>query len=66
MSIPAKPVAPEELSHYFRLADMFVMPNDSEEFGILFIEADPSGIVAIGGNEDRSMDRPCEGELGRV
>jgi phosphatidyl-myo-inositol dimannoside synthase len=49
-------VAPQELPAYFRLADLFVMPSTAEGFGIVFLEAMASGIRAIGGNQDGTLD----------
>jgi phosphatidylinositol alpha-1,6-mannosyltransferase len=57
---------PEELPDYYRLSDVFVMPSTGEGFGIVFLEAMASGIAAIGGNRDGSLDPLADGALGRV
>jgi phosphatidyl-myo-inositol dimannoside synthase len=54
----------EELSDYFRLADVLVMPSTGEGFGIVFLEAMATGIPVIGGNKDGSLDPLCDGVLG--
>jgi phosphatidylinositol alpha-1,6-mannosyltransferase len=58
--------APEELPEYYRLADVFVMPSTGEGFGIVFLEAMASGVAAIGGNRDGSLDPLGDGALGRA
>ena len=57
-------VKDEELSDYFKLADVFVMPSRKEGFGIVFIEAAASGCKVIGGNIDGSVDALLNGTLG--
>jgi len=59
-------VSGEELPDYFRLADLFVMPSTGEGFGIVFVEAVASGIDAIGGSKDGSVDALGAGALGRT
>lgn len=53
-----------ELPDLYRTADVFVMPSTGEGFGIVFLEAMRSGIPAIGGNEDGSMDPLRDGTAG--
>jgi phosphatidylinositol alpha-1,6-mannosyltransferase len=53
-----------ELSDYFLLADLFVLPSKKEGFGIVFIEALSCGLRVICGNADGSVDAIRNGELG--
>jgi len=57
-------VAPDELPQLYRLADLFVMPSTQEGFGIVFLEAAASGLRAIGGNADGSIDALADGAIG--
>jgi phosphatidylinositol alpha-1,6-mannosyltransferase len=57
-------VAPDELPQLYRLADLFVMPSTQEGFGIVFLEAAASGLRAIGGNADGSIDALGDGAIG--
>jgi phosphatidylinositol alpha-1,6-mannosyltransferase len=57
-------VAPDELPQLYRLADLFVMPSVQEGFGIVFVEAAVSGLRAIGGNSDGSIDALADGAIG--
>lgn len=56
----------EEVSTYFALADIFVMPSKKEGFGIVFIEAMACGLAVIGGNQDGSLDALRHGEMGTL
>lgn len=53
-----------ELSDYFLLADLFVLPSKKEGFGIVFIEALVCGLPVVCGNADGSVDAIRNGELG--
>lgn len=57
-------VSADELPDYYRLANAFVMPSTGEGFGIVFVEAIASGIDAIGGNKDGTLDALSDGVLG--
>jgi len=57
-------VTPDELPQLYRLADLFVMPSAQEGFGIVFLEATASGLRAIGGNADGSIDALADGAIG--
>lgn len=59
-------VSEEELSSYFLLADVFIMPSKGEGFGIVFIEAAAHGCQVIAGNVDGSTDALLKGELGQL
>ena len=54
----------EELTTYFTMADVYVMPSTKEGFGIVFIEAMYYGLPVIAGNKDGSTDALLNGELG--
>ena len=56
----------EELSDYFRLADIFIMPSRKEGFGIVFIEAAACGCKIIGGDQDGSPQALLNGKLGNL
>lgn len=55
-----------ELTDYFLLADLFVLPSKKEGFGIVFIEALACGLPVICGNADGSIDAIRNGELGHA
>ncbi len=56
-------VSADELSRHW-LADLFVMPNTQEGFGIVFLEAAASGLRVVGGNSDGSVDALADGAIG--
>lgn len=56
----------EELTNYFLLSDVFIMPSKGEGFGIVFIEAAACGCQVIGGNIDGSTDALLNGKLGQL
>jgi glycosyltransferase involved in cell wall biosynthesis len=55
-----------EVSDHFLLSDIFVLPSKKEGFGIVFIEAMASGLYAVAGNKDGSVDALKNGELGEL
>lgn len=56
----------DELTDYFKLGDIFVMPSTMEGFGIVFIEAAACGAKIIAGNADGSVDALLGGKLGTL
>jgi phosphatidylinositol alpha-1,6-mannosyltransferase len=65
------PIHPNELTSYFTLCDVFVMPNrivdsDVEGFGLVFIEAAVCGKPAIGGRSGGAVDAIVDGVTGRL
>jgi phosphatidylinositol alpha-1,6-mannosyltransferase len=65
------PVRLDELTSYYALADIFVMPNrvvgsDVEGFGLVFIEAALCGKPAIGGRSGGAVDAIIDGVTGRL
>ena len=65
-------VAEHELVAHYRLGDVFVMPNralpngDTEGFGLVFLEANASGLPVIAGRDGGSADAVRDGENGLV
>lgn len=59
-------VKDEELTAYFQLGDVFVMPSKFEGFGIVYIEAMACGVPVIAGNKDGSVDALANGALGKL
>jgi len=57
-------VTDKELSEYYMLADVFIMPSKKEGFGIVFLEAMIHGLPLIAGNKDGSVETLLNGELG--
>ncbi len=55
-----------EITDYFLLSDIFILPSKKEGFGIVFIEAMASGLRVIAGNKDGSVDALKQGELGKL
>jgi phosphatidylinositol alpha-1,6-mannosyltransferase len=53
-----------ELSDFFLMSDLFVMPSKKEGFGIVFIEAIAHGVPVIGGNTDGSVEALLNGKIG--
>lgn len=57
-------VSNEELTDYYKLSDIFVMPSKGEGFGIVFLEALVFGKTIIAGNKDASKEVILDGEIG--
>lgn len=63
-------VADEDLADYYRLCDLFVMPNrempdgDTEGFGLVFLEANACGKPVIGGIAGGAVEAVRNGENG--
>lgn len=57
-------VSENELTAYYLLADVFILPSKKEGFGIVFIEAMACGLRPIAGNQDGSVDALDNGRLG--
>lgn len=55
-----------ELSNYYQLADVFVLPSKKEGFGLVFIEAAACGCPVIAGHADGSSDALLNGTLGTL
>jgi phosphatidyl-myo-inositol dimannoside synthase len=56
----------EEITDYYLMSDLFVMPSKKEGFGIVFIEAMACGLNVVAGNKDGSADALRNGELGTL
>ncbi len=56
----------KELTDYFKLGDVFIMPSKNEGFGIVFIEALACGLPVIAGNVDGSIDALDNGNFGKL
>jgi phosphatidylinositol alpha-1,6-mannosyltransferase len=52
------------LSTYYLLADVFVLPSSKEGFGLVFIEAASYGCTVVCGNRDGSKETLLDGKLG--
>jgi glycosyltransferase involved in cell wall biosynthesis len=59
-------VPDDELGAHYNLCDVFAMPNKTEGFGIVYIEALACGKPTLGGNQDGAVDALCQGELGAL
>ena len=65
-------VADEDLADYYRLGDVFVMPNrrmpdgDTEGFGLVFLEANRCGLPVVAGRDGGSTDAVQDGLNGLV
>jgi glycosyltransferase involved in cell wall biosynthesis len=57
-------VSDDDLPSLYRASDCFVLPSRKEGFGIVFLEAVATGLPAIGGNLDGSVDALAHGRLG--
>lgn len=63
-------VADEDLADYYRLCDLFVMPNrempdgDTEGFGLVFLEANACGKPVVGGIAGGAVEAVKSGENG--
>ncbi|MEW5856153.1 MAG: glycosyltransferase [Cyanobacteriota bacterium] len=59
-------VPDDELGAHYNLCDVFAMPNKTEGFGIVYLEALACGKPTLGGNQDGAVDALCRGELGAL
>lgn len=63
-------VAEEDLTDYYRLCEIFAMPNrdmpdgDTEGFGLVFLEANACGKPVIGGSAGGAVEAVQDGENG--
>lgn len=55
-----------QITSYYQLADVFIMPSRKEGFGLVFIEAAACGTKIIAGNRDGSRDALLNGDLGTL
>lgn len=68
----AGPVSEENLVYFYRLGDVFVMPNralpngDTEGFGLVFLEANSCGLPVIAGRDGGSKEAVQDGNNGLV
>jgi glycosyltransferase involved in cell wall biosynthesis len=56
----------DEIGAHYNLCDVFAMPNKTEGFGIVYLEALACGKPTLGGNQDGAVDALCHGELGAL
>jgi phosphatidyl-myo-inositol dimannoside synthase len=59
-------VPDNELSFYYNMADIYIMPSEKEGFGISFIEAMYYSVPVIAGNRDGTTDALLNGQLGTL
>ena len=59
-------VPDEEVSFFYNMADIYIMPSEKEGFGISFIEAMYYGLPVIAGNRDGTTDALLNGKLGTL
>lgn len=59
-------ISQKQLSNYYLLSDIFIMPSKKEGFGLAFIEAAACGLRIIAGNQDGSRDALLNGQLGTL
>jgi len=57
-------VSEADLSKYYQLCDVFILPSQKEGFGLVFIEAASHGCTVISGNQDGSREALLHGRLG--
>ncbi|KOP25834.1 glycosyltransferase [Hapalosiphon sp. MRB220] len=57
-------VPDHELSDYYNLCDVFAMPNKTEGFGIVYLEALACGKPVLAGDQGGAIDPLLGGELG--
>lgn len=53
-----------DLTKYYQLCDVFVLPSEKEGFGLVFIEAASHGCSVISGDQDGSREALLNGKLG--
>jgi glycosyltransferase involved in cell wall biosynthesis len=56
----------DDLTDYYLLCDVFLMPSKKEGFGLVLIEAAACGSSIIAGNKDGSADALLRGQLGTL